>query len=89
MTDNYTPSTEEVRVSFYSSPGNRDWEAARLLAFDRWLSANNTAVRKKALKEAKEAATRPHQYGLGWESSVQAIDDLIRAAVTQTTEGEN
>lgn len=45
----YTPTTDEVRATYYSSPDNRDWEASLAAAFDRWLASHDAEVARKAV----------------------------------------
>lgn len=76
-TDNYTPTTEEVRWGWWSlllegaasSAALEDagWEEERSLAqFDRWLAAERT----KAWDEGYEAAARFHESPKGhWQNN--------------------
>lgn len=56
MTNEYTPTTEEVRDGF-ATEQLAAWRDGRLLAeFDRWLAAHDAGVRATALEEAAQIA---------------------------------
>lgn len=70
MTEQYTPTTEEVREYVEVGGEPRPWEevtpeseskeAARAAAFDRWLAAHDAQVRADALREAGDGVLRIH-----------------------------
>ena len=54
MSDEYTPTTEEVRERFYIRTFKPDMGSLRAEAFDRWLAERDAATRTAALEEAAE-----------------------------------
>lgn len=55
MTDENTPSTEDVRNWFaYGSGPRHTWDESRQ-DFDRWLAAHDAQVRAEALRDAADA----------------------------------
>ena len=52
MSDEYTPTTKEVRESFYIHTFNRDMEHLRAEAFDRWLAAHDAEIHREGYSDA-------------------------------------
>lgn len=67
MTDEWTPTTEQVRSHYVFDQSDR-WDPDRGEAFDRWLAANDAEVRASVVPEEPE-----WEYGTvrsitdGWE----------------------
>ena len=76
MSDEWTPTTEDIRTSWYD-----DWfPSLSYAAFDRWLAAHDAEIRNAALEEA--AVIVRNNFGRSWVAweSLGHLAAAIRAA---------
>lgn len=74
MTDDYTPTTQAVRLNYITANAGpyRGGEANAAAAFDRWLAAHDAEKRAEWEAEQGEAEW---EYGLTWEPDVSGFDE--------------
>lgn len=60
MSDEYTPSTEEVREQYWAASGTGTRDPRVWAEFDRWLAQHEAAIRAEALGGALQAHRNLH-----------------------------
>lgn len=79
MSDDYTPTTREVKRVYVLAPddlardGKSDWSSLPDGQFDPWLDAHSASIRAAALDEAAEVAEKH------WASNVGRAHDIAAA----------
>lgn len=85
MSDEYTPTTEEVRRGYVDTLDALGGAVLGAGQFDRWLAARDREVAAKALRDAADRFM-PHP-ALGLARLADAAADLLRAEADRIEKG--